>query len=433
MPRPPVSVIVPFLGDAGEARRLMTELRRVALAPGDEILIADNTDEGVVHAEGQSVRVVRADAERSPFHARNEGADAARNPWLLFLDADCRPCPDILARYFHEPVGERCGIMAGAVRPRPDQPGVIPAYARSRRQLSEEYHVEARQGWPYPAGITGNLLVKRDAFEAVGGFQEGLRAGADIELCWRVQDAGWTFRHVPAAWAEHAHVASLGLLARQARTHGAGMQWLNRRYPGSFPPPQLGRQLARCAGGAAAWLLTLRPRRALFKLIDAAWFLAYAHGYWIASNRAWRRSAREPATAIVVTEDFPRHGQTGVPRRAHVESLRRPERLGRHMLARASVAYAEDDPPAQRLWDASWLVVRHPLRVARARGVQPRGPRLTALAPVARRCSRSLGEGLPIVWAEGSPASRRTFARLRALVGPQSASTRWRREPRAEA
>ena len=44
-----------------------------------------------------------------------------------------------------------------------------------------------------PAGLGANLAVRREAFEAVGGFAEELLIGEDIDLCWRLQLEGYRF------------------------------------------------------------------------------------------------------------------------------------------------------------------------------------------------------------------------------------------------
>jgi len=46
------------------------------------------------------VRVLAAPSPRSSYHARNVGARAARGEWLVFLDADVAPAPELLDAYF---------------------------------------------------------------------------------------------------------------------------------------------------------------------------------------------------------------------------------------------------------------------------------------------------------------------------------------------
>jgi hypothetical protein len=54
------------------------------------------------------------------------------------------------------------------------------------------------------------LLVRREAFEAVGGLDERFEMHMEeIDLCWRLQRAGWRVRAEPASTAYHIGGASL--------------------------------------------------------------------------------------------------------------------------------------------------------------------------------------------------------------------------------
>ncbi|MEA2480407.1 MAG: hypothetical protein QOJ07_2329, partial [Thermoleophilaceae bacterium] len=77
-PRPPVSVVVPFLGSAAEGEELACALEALERRPGDELIVVDNSP-----APAFPGAAVRATAQRSSYFARNAGADRARGEWLL--------------------------------------------------------------------------------------------------------------------------------------------------------------------------------------------------------------------------------------------------------------------------------------------------------------------------------------------------------------
>ena len=299
--RPAVSVVVPFFGDGGEARALVGALSSLRLGRGDQLIVADNTVVGAFLSENAEksarraespfengqIRAVRANGERSSYHARNVGAREARTDWLLFMDADCVPAPDLLDAYFREPVPARCAILAGEISGDPGQGGLLPRYARARNFLSQTEGLHGKAG---SAGATANLLVRRAAFEAVGGFEEGIRSGGDVDLCWRLMAAGWTLDYRHDAGVVHRHRETLlGFMGQIAR-YAAGARWLNERYPGSSDRWPLVHGLVGSARDIAANALRGRLEEATFRGIDAIGLIAHSAGYRL-SNAARRDQA----------------------------------------------------------------------------------------------------------------------------------------------
>ena len=288
-----------------------------------------------------------------------------------------------------------------------------------------------------PAGVTANLMIRRAAFESLGGFHEGIRSGGDVELCWRLQEAGWSFEHRPTARVEHRHPDALAPMLRKTARHAAGRLWVNRRYAGAYERPRLLSPLIRSTGGALVWLARGKAELARFKLIDAAWHAADVGGYALGDNRAASGSSqpanpqRTPRRRILfVTDAAPARSETFIYSEwdalerlgfeVRMEASARAARSDRPSARARDIAYLEDDPPLLKARDLAWLLVRHPLRCGR--DLRQRSDwsaedspwPLAALAPAARRLSRGGEEHIHAHFA--GPAALHAL-RLGRLVG----------------
>ena len=401
MTRPPVSVVMPFAGERSAAEAALGALRELRTQPGDELILADNS--GTAPADLAGVNVIRAGAERSPAHARNAGAEHASGEWILFLDADCRPPAELIDLYFGEPVAAEVGALAGEVRPAPGARTLAGRYGEAKSFLSQGAHL----AHPYrPRAVAANLLVRREAFDAVGGFYEGLRAAEDTDFSWRLQEAGWRLELRAEAAVEHHYRESVADLRRQWRGYAAGRAWLARRYPGFVPEPALRRALRRGRRGVAPSAAPPpglpvpagkgRLERARHRALDGLLALEELAGLVLSNHpRPGALRSRRPAVqAVLVAERFPALGDPAVElarllERARVEAGARPRQPDLAAARQLTVDYREDDGKVERALALVALVVRHPLRCAldvlrRASGQ----PTLSELAPAIRRLER---------------------------------------------
>lgn len=279
--RPAVSVVVPFGGTTTEVEPLRTALAGIGLDGADELIVADNSG-GAAATLRDIARVVPAIREQSSYHARNAGAAAAKGDWILFIDADCAPGSGLLDAYFAQPPAERTGAMAGEIVGEPGQDALAARYARDRKVLSQ---TDGLYGRGRTVAATGNLMVRRRAFDELDGFVEGIRSGGDVDLCLRLRDAGWSLEFRPGALVRHRHRESVSALLGTFARYGAGSRWLNERYPGlSGRWPLSPRELLRAGADATRHALRGERDQAAFRLIDGAGLVAHNVGYRSANS-----------------------------------------------------------------------------------------------------------------------------------------------------
>ncbi len=80
------------------------------------------------------------------------------------------------------------------------------------------------------------IVVRTAAFDAVGGFDEQMRFGEDVDFVWRLDESGWMCRYEPASTVEHAPRPTWRARLRQHAGYGTSAAPLALRHPDSLAP-----------------------------------------------------------------------------------------------------------------------------------------------------------------------------------------------------
>ncbi len=233
-PRPPrapiadVTVVVPVRDRAAELDGCLAALG--ASAP--VVVVDDGSQDPAAVAEvaaRHGAVHIRRTTNGGPGPARCTGLEAVSTSFVAFVDSDCRPGEDWLA----DLLGHFADLSVAAVAPRvvgrasTSLRGRVSA-ARSPLDLGA-HPAAVRPGTAVAYVPTAALVVRRAALPEPA-FDPTLRYGEDVDLVWRLHDAGWTVRYDPSVVVGHLEPTTWrDVLARRYR-YGTSAAPLSRRY-----------------------------------------------------------------------------------------------------------------------------------------------------------------------------------------------------------
>ncbi|MBK7702732.1 MAG: glycosyltransferase [bacterium] len=162
--------------------------------------------------------------------ARNLGARAATAEAVLFLDDDIVAPPGLLSAHLAILAQHPGDGTIGLVRTAPDVLDAPHFHYLDTRGVAKTQQATV----PARYLVTQNTGVPRAAFLAIGGFDESFRAYGfeDMDLGFRLEDAGVRFRPLRDPVPEHVHHHTLDQWLAKKRECGHGpLQHLARRHP----------------------------------------------------------------------------------------------------------------------------------------------------------------------------------------------------------
>jgi GT2 family glycosyltransferase len=228
---PAVSVVVCTYNGGATLGQCLQSLRALDY-PDYEVIVVDDgstDDTPAILARFPEVRVIRQ-PNRGLSVARNAGLQAARGAVVAYTDSDCFADPDWLTHLVHhlqrtgaDAVGgpnltPADGWLAACVAASPGQP----AHVLESDQVAE--HVPGC-----------NMAFRREALAAINGFDPQYRkAGDDVDVCWRLQQAGRWITFAPSAFVWHHRRQTPRAYLKQQAGYGEAEALLLFKHPDKF-------------------------------------------------------------------------------------------------------------------------------------------------------------------------------------------------------
>lgn len=231
-----VTVVIPVRDNASGLRRLVTSLRglRVIVVDDGSAYPVELDDFAGAHCD---IEVLHHPRSKGPSAARNTGLAACTTDFVAFLDSDVAPQRGWLEAL----LGHFCDPTVALVAPRivglSQSENVVARYEAVHSSLDlgqREAPVLPHSTVSYVPSAA--IICRSSAIREVGGFDETLQSGEDVDLCWRLIEAGARLRYEPIALVAHDHRTELrDWLARKA-FYGGSAAPLSLRHPDKTAP-----------------------------------------------------------------------------------------------------------------------------------------------------------------------------------------------------
>ncbi len=229
---PSVSVVVCAYNAEATIGECLESLENLAYPDLEIIVVNDGSTDRTGEIARQYPWVTVLDVPNGGLAAaRNIGLAAASCEIIAYTDADVRVDRDWLA-YLVQPFLESDVVASGGPNVVPaDDPWIAQCVARApgspTHVLLDDRIAEHVPGC--------NMAIRRDALLAIGGFNPiYLRAGDDVDVCWRLQAKGWKLGFAASALVWHRHRSTVRAYLRQQVGYGEGETWLREHHPEKF-------------------------------------------------------------------------------------------------------------------------------------------------------------------------------------------------------
>jgi glycosyltransferase involved in cell wall biosynthesis len=287
MSRQPVfSVVVPTFNRPAQLASLLDALARLSYPAQDwELIVVDDggdvpLDDLLAPHRERFVATLLRQQNTGPAGARNNGVARACGEYLAFIDDDGEPASDWLDAFERVLRASPAALCGGrTVNRLADNP-----YAEASQLLLDHLNQCYRPGEHLGAFFpTNNMVLAREQFVRLGGFDRTMRFGEDREFCYRWAVTGGPFQFVPEAVVHHSHPLEWQSFLQLHFLYGGGTREFRRRTRAGGGP-----QVAISSPG---WYLNLilaglRKERSLRGMRLSA-LLAAAQGS-MAAGLVWR-------------------------------------------------------------------------------------------------------------------------------------------------
>lgn len=200
-----LSIILPTYNRLDRLQRVIAGLEKQTypLTKFEVVVVSDGASDGTNEYLQYMMANAVSPLNLQPVLQENQGVAAARNnglkhakgQYVLFIDDDVVPEPQLLAEHmnWHQKYGDNTVVLGPMLTP--PTFAMQPWVMWEQRMLEKQYRAMLDGDWEPTARqfYTGNTSIARHHLLEAGGFDPSFRRAEDVELAYRLKDMGLRF------------------------------------------------------------------------------------------------------------------------------------------------------------------------------------------------------------------------------------------------
>ena len=228
---PKVSVVVCSYNGSRTIGETLDALVKLAY-PDYEVIVVDDGSTDQTSAIAARYQVKRFRTENNGLSAaRNLGMNAAGGDIVAYIDDDAYPDPHWLT-FLVSGLRDTEHVGIGGPNIAPPGDGAIADCVANAPGGPVHVLLSDRVAEHIPGC---NMAFRRDKLLEIGGFDPRFRiAGDDVDVCWRLQERGWTIGFAPAAVVWHHRRSSLRGYLKQQKGYAKAEALLAQKWPAKY-------------------------------------------------------------------------------------------------------------------------------------------------------------------------------------------------------
>ena len=231
---PFVTIIIPVRNRPDEISQCLVSLAELDYPPDKkEIIVVDDASEDNTAdiVSGFPVMLIKNSNRMQASCSRNLAAKEAKGDILAFIDSDCTAGP----LWLKELVSAFNDEMNGAVGGKVDSWFNKKALDRYEKVSSSLYMGRRAKSSKEEGSFfylpTCNLLVKKEIFLKLNGFNADMTVGEDVDFCWRLKNSGYEIEYRSAGVVFHKHRNKISAFFKRRIQYGTSEPLLQKKHP----------------------------------------------------------------------------------------------------------------------------------------------------------------------------------------------------------